>query len=99
MLRSALLLGNEPEAELEGGVERLLDALDTLAHRGDLLALPDRDQRNVLGLSVLNDAKGIGALGLIGLGDLLVQSAVDVLVRVPVLEEATVAHERREVVV
>src|SRR5215211_2208381 len=47
-------LGQEPVAEDERGVERLLDALDAIRHAGDLIRLPDRDRRHVLGADLLD---------------------------------------------
>src|SRR3954471_1555480 len=99
-IRSFLaLLRDQPEAQLEGGVERLLHALHAVLDGGDLLALPDRDQRHVLGLGVLDDPEGLRALCLVVGLELGVERVIDLLRRVAVLEEAAVAHERREVVV
>src|SRR5262245_35539875 len=50
--RENCLLGlrgvDQPEPDLVGGVERLLDTGHTVAGRGDHLVLPDRERRNIL---------------------------------------------------
>ncbi len=99
MRLSVVLLRDEPEAEQEGRVERLLDALHALLDGRDLLALPQRDDRHVLGLDVLDLAERLLADRGVVRCELLVQEVVDLLVLVAVGVEATVTHERGQVVV
>ena len=56
---SRSVLADHPEAEQERRVERLLDAVDAVADRRDLLALPDRDRRHVLRRELLDLREGL----------------------------------------
>ena len=49
-----LVLRNQPEAEDEGRVEGVLDPVDPVANRRDLVAFPDRDVRRFLRRDLLD---------------------------------------------
>src|SRR5690625_7763696 len=85
--RGPLSLAQQGEAELEGRVERLIDARHVVAGHCDLRTLQEGQGRQLLGEVVLDVGDRLRTLVLVGDGSLCRELLVEVLVAEVVREE------------